>query len=238
MPLLDHFRPPLTEEFYWQSFHSAWAVAIMQRLNLEWLPRDRYRAQTQVRIGSHIEIDVATLERGGAPPAAGEGAVAVATWSPPAAPWRMPAEYPDDIEVYVSEAGERWPVAAIELVSPRNKDRPESRRAFAAKCLAYLQRGIGLVVVDIVTTRQANMHHELLELLRTGQPRFAGDPELYVVAYHPVRRDGTEEVEMWPATMAVGQPLPTVPLTLQNGPVIPLDLELTYTDARLSNGLD
>ena len=32
---------------------------------------------------------------------------------------------------------------AIELASPGNKDRPETRRAFAAKCASYLARGIG-----------------------------------------------------------------------------------------------
>jgi hypothetical protein len=36
-------------------------------------------------------------------------------------------------------------------VSPANKDRDETRRAFIAKCAAYLQRGIGLIVVDIRT---------------------------------------------------------------------------------------
>ena len=38
-------------------------------------------------------------------------------------------------------------VAAIELVSPGNKDRPEARLAFAAKCVSYLTRGVGLIVV-------------------------------------------------------------------------------------------
>jgi len=54
-------------------------------------------------------------------------------------------------------------VAVIELVSPSNKDRAEARDAFADKYSAYLQRGIGLVVVDVVTTRQANLHDRLIE---------------------------------------------------------------------------
>ena len=45
-------------------------------------------------------------------------------------------------------------VAVVELVSPSNKDRPESRRAFAAKTAAYLQRGVGLIILDIVTGQQ------------------------------------------------------------------------------------
>src|SRR5205085_725706 len=64
----------------------------------------------------------------------------------------MPAVFPDDIEVQVfaTTAGATL-VAAIELVSPGNKDREEARRAFAAKCAGYLTRGVGLVVVDVVT---------------------------------------------------------------------------------------
>ena len=57
-------------------------------------------------------------------------------------------------------------VAAVELVSPRNKDRPESRSAFAAKSAAYLYRGVGLVTLDVVTGRQFNLHNELIDLLR------------------------------------------------------------------------
>ena len=58
------------------------------------------------------------------------------------------------------------------------------------------------------------------------------------MAYHPVRREpGGYQIEMWPSPLAVGQSLPIVPLALQGGPVVPLDLELTYTAARLSSRL-
>ena len=46
----------------------------------------------------------------------------------------MPAVFPDEIEVLViHRSGGPTLVGAIELVSPANKDRPETRRAFAAK---------------------------------------------------------------------------------------------------------
>jgi len=78
----------------------------------------------------------------------------------------MPALFPDEIEVHVfRRSGGTTLVAAIELISPGNKDRAEARRAFAAKCASYLQQGIGLVIVDIVTERQANLHDELNSLL-------------------------------------------------------------------------
>src|SRR4051794_16439477 len=103
MPLLDHFRPPLDDEAFWESFHSAWAVAIMRRLNRHLLPRERYRAQAQFQLGRSIEIDVATLEhaRPEPPRSNGVGGVALATWAPSAAAWHFPATFPDDIEILI-----------------------------------------------------------------------------------------------------------------------------------------
>jgi len=33
MPLLDHFRPPLSRERHWEAFHAAWAGSITDALN-------------------------------------------------------------------------------------------------------------------------------------------------------------------------------------------------------------
>ena len=45
------------------------------------------------------------------------------------------------MRIYDTEYGRRL-VAAIEIVSPSNKDRRESRRAFVAKVAALLQKGV------------------------------------------------------------------------------------------------
>jgi hypothetical protein len=240
MPLLDHFHGPLADARHWESFHGAWAVEMMATLNRSVLPAG-YFAEAQVHLGSQVQVDVASFEQpavsGGDPN--GAGGVAVATWAPPVAAVTMPALFPDDLEVQVFRAGAGATlVAAIELVSPRNKDRPEARRAFAAKCAAYLQRGLGLVVVDVVTQRLANLHDELIQLL--GQPERFGFPRsapLYAVAYHPFRRDDVDQIEFWPFSLAVGQVLPTVPLALRGGPTLALDLEATYTETRLGSRL-
>jgi hypothetical protein len=61
---------------------------------------------------------------------------------------------PDVFEVKVYNVNRaRMLVAVIELISPRNKDRAESRKAFATKCAAYLQAGVSVCLVDVVTTR-------------------------------------------------------------------------------------
>ena len=106
-------------------------------------------------------------------------------------------------------------MAAIELVSPGNKDRPEKRRLFAAKCATYLSRGVGLVVVDVVTSRQGNLHNDLADLLGLDATfRMSASQSIYAVAYRPLQHAGEGRIESWPNALAVDQPLPTVPLSL------------------------
>jgi hypothetical protein len=119
-------------------------------------------------------------------------------------------------------------------VSPGNKDRPETRRAFAAKCAAYLQAGIGLLIVDIVTDRHANMHDELIDLLRQPEQfAFPSDALLYATSYWPHRlKPGDDRIDIWTAALTLGEALPTMPLALRRGPTLPVELEATYTEAR------
>jgi hypothetical protein len=120
-------------------------------------------------------------------------------------------------------------VATIELVSPSNKDRRETRRAFTAKCASYLQQGIGLIVVDIVTERQANLHDELIHLLEQEETfAFRQDTPLYAVAYRPGRRATGDQIEIWPMTLTLGQALPILPLALRGVATVPVDLDTTY----------
>jgi hypothetical protein len=213
VPLLDHFHPPLSGRRHWEGFHGRWAAAISDSLN-ERLPAD-YSAEFQVTLGTRVEVDVAT-------------------WAPPAATATMPAVFPDEFEVRVfSNMTGPHLVAAIELVSPGNKDRDETRRAFAAKCSAYLQHGIGLIVVDIVTSRHANLHDELISLLgHSNGLAFPDSTPLYATAYRPARRQENNIIDVWRESFSVGQLLPTLPLAIRGLGCLPIDLERTYMEAR------
>ena len=214
-----------------------WATVIAGTLDRT-LPR-RFFAEVQTHLGTQVEADVAEFESPPDPedepsPNGPGGGVAVQTYAPPAATMVMPALYPDDLEVQVRDArDDARLVAVIELVSPRNKDRPDARRGFAAKCAAYLQRGIGVVMVDTVTTRQANMHNELVRLLEL-EDRFQmpAEASLAAVAYRPARRGAANEIDVWAVALAIGGTLPVLPLALLRHRAIPLDLEATYTEAR------
>jgi len=234
MVLQDHFRPPLSVRRHWHAFHNAWATYISSDLNQR-LP-EGYFAEANVQFG--IEIDVATFEEG-VPGSTGnafpdddvDASVmgASAGWTIPVPTQTIPiAIITDTVEILVfnRQAGPTL-TGAIELVSPANKDRLAHRDAFVSKCAAYLHQGIGLVVVDVVTDRKANLDDELLARLRA--PGIAPwEAELYAVAYRPVKRAGQPSLDIWQATVAVGGSLPTLPLWLRGNLCLPVDLDATY----------
>jgi hypothetical protein len=91
--------------------------------------------------------------------------------------------------------------------------------------------------VDTVTTRRADLHAAILSLLgvETGAAMPAG---LSAVSYRAVgREEETQELQLWPAPLALGQPLPTLPLWIASDFSVPLDLEASYqaacTDLRI-----
>jgi len=236
MPLLDHFHPPLSIEYHWESFHSKWANELVDELNGKLLPKEFF-AEVCTHSGSRLEIDAATFERQRpATSSAHNGAAGdspMLDWASAAPTMVMPATFTDTFEVQVisTEAGPTL-VAAIELISPANKDRLEHRRAFAVKCASYLSQGISLILVDIVTNRRANLHDEVVRLLPNGDPYlFPASPLLYATAYRSLRQDQAEQTEVWLAPLAVGNALPVLPLGLTCDLSLPIDLETTYVAA-------
>jgi len=224
MSLLDHFHSPWDGRRDWHSFHHAWATYIASDFNAR-LP-DGYFAAPNVQYG--IEIDVAAFEEKGSAPGEwpGDG------WNPPAPSATIPLAVVTDVvevAIFATEGG-RMLAGAVELVSPANKDRPGHRDAFTSKCAAYLQAGVGVVVVDIVTSRRGDLHAELMA--RLFAPGAGSGEGLYSAAYRPVGRDGEVQLDIWRESLAVGESLPVLPLWLKGGPCLPLDLGATHGRTR------
>jgi hypothetical protein len=159
------------------------------------------------------------------------------TYAPPAV-HTIPAIFPDILEIQIADAtNRRRLVAVIEFVSPGNKKEVDERVSFAAKCCAFLRQGIGLAVVDLVTSRTANLHNELMRLMGIQGPSVFPEPTpIYVVSYRPVHRPGQNAIDLWPVPLEVGRALPTVPLPLMGAGLLPLDLEATYETALEQSG--
>jgi hypothetical protein len=199
-----------------------------------------YYAIPNVDLDGPVEIDVAALRDRQAEVGTSSGA-AGALWTPPEAALTVALDFPAlelvEVQVFYDEDDPQLK-AAVELVSPRNKDRPQARRTLAVKCLSYLQAGSNLVVIDMVTSRRANFHAEILRLLELNGPAAWQSPtDLYVVAYRAAAVEQGRQLQAWPTALAVGEALPRVPLWLGVDICVPLDLETTYqttcTDLRI-----
>jgi hypothetical protein len=210
-------------------------MVIVQQLRKQ-LPAG-YVAGPHVHVGAHVEIDVATYEKEEPRDFGtnGEGGVATAVWAPATPSVAVETELPDfdEYEVRVYDvASDRRLVAAIEIVSPANKDRPEHRNAFVGKCAALLQNGVAVSIVDLVTTRQSNLYAELMAFIGQSDPTLGADPpSIYAASCRWVQGDKRARLETWSHVLTVGQPLPTLPLWLSESRVVPLDLEASYEKA-------
>lgn len=241
MPLLDHFHGQTEIDLPWPMITQSWAITLVHWLHAT-LPRDRFRAYSDIRMGSQVEADIAEYRTEEPPGHSSNGTVATlpAVAAAPPAVLTVPAVFTDEAEIEIRErrAG-RALVGVIELVSAANKDRAAKREAFVAKAVALLRRGIGVVIVDVVTERHANLHNELMEAIGGDDPQLMPDKPIYVSGYRPVHRQESNEneIEVWPYVATVGQPVPAVPLGLRGGPTVLLDLEATYTSAIAAIGL-
>ena len=234
MPLRDHFRPPLDNLTSWEGFHGGWPMVIVQQLRRQ-LPAG-YVAEPRVHSGSQGEIDDAAFEKdepvSHSATSEENGGVATAVWTRPRPSVDVETTLPDydeyEVRIYDAKRG-RHLVAAIEIVSPANKDRPEHRNVFIAKCAALLQKGGAVSIVDLVTVRRFNLYVELLAFLGHGDPTLGPEPpDLYAASCRWVKKGKRTLLQAWSHGLALGQPLPTLPLWLREDLVVPLDLERSY----------
>lgn len=237
MPLRDHFRPPVETKHSWDALHAMWPAVIVQQL-FPILP-EGFVAAPGVHLGMSFEIDVSTHRQDEPAPldnaTNGDGGVAVATWAPPQPTVTLECELPDqdEYEVRIYDARyRRRLVAAIEIVSPSNKDRPESRRAFVAKVAALLQRDVCVSLVDLVTIRHFNLYADLLDLIDRTDPKLGSEPPaLYAITVRGRKRIRKRPLlDAWFYPMSFGQALPTLPIWLDVDLGVSLNLETSYEE--------
>jgi hypothetical protein len=233
MPLRNHFANP--DHPTWDRVHGGWPMLMVMQL-FQILP-PRYRAAPTVHPGQRIEIDVGTFDR---EPDFGpsqessltSGSAAVLSPPQPTVIFETDPLDPDQYEVRIYDTidGSERLVAAIELVSPSNKDRPSTRQDFVAKCAGLIQHEVCVSIIDLVTPRRFNLYADLLEHLGHTTPILPTDSYLYAATIH--RRNGSRKWRLhnWAYELQIGQPLPSLPIWLNERDGIMLDLETTYED--------
>jgi Protein of unknown function (DUF4058) len=122
-------------------------------------------------------------------------------------------------------------IAAIELISPRNKDRPDSRVTYLSRYLAYLHESVHLLLVDVHRRPIGFSFSDQIaaELSIDQQPM----PAPLAVSYRvgDPAATGGRFLAIWRRAMTEGATLPTLPLALDMDTMIPVNLELTYNAA-------
>jgi hypothetical protein len=230
MPLHDW-----TERGGWDGMHHLWITEL-----LRWVkPRlpEGYRAYIGtaplLAVGASRERpDVAVREWHSAPQAQSE--------QPDGSAAPEATDFEPDIEVAVAaidpgtalfvESHGRL-VAAVELVSPRNKDRPVARSAYLSRYLGYLLEGAHLLLVDV--------HRRPLDFsfadgiaaeLQIEQPVC---PPPFAIGYRvgEAAAEGGHLLAIWRRPLTVGEPLPAIPLPLTVETGVSVDLEQTYLRA-------
>src|SRR4051794_15705792 len=111
MPLLDHFHKPDSRRLPWTTMALAWGVSLMGWLNRH-LPREEFRAETNFRLGSHVEANVAEFRELDVPPAGGRNGAVMTAEAPPAV-LTLDAFFPDDLEVAIREEHDRAQVVGV-----------------------------------------------------------------------------------------------------------------------------
>ncbi len=235
MPLRDHFRSPLDDVHSWDELHGMWPAMIVREL-IEVLP-EPYFAAPGVHLGTLYEIDVGTYHD--APPESsgsqiGKAETAVATYAPPMPTLtfepRLPHQDVYEVRIYDSRRNRRL-VAAIEIVSPSNKDRPETRGTFVSKVAALLKHDICVSIVDVVSTSDFNLYAELMSFLESTDPALHDEPPpIYAITARTRYESHRRMIDSWYHPLAIGQPLPTLPVWLNETRAISLELESSYEE--------
>jgi len=215
-----------------------WPASIVQHLRKVLPPG--YVAEPRVHLGTLMEIDIGALEEDdaaglGVSSGNGNGGVATAMWAVAepvvAVDTDPPDEYVYEVRIFDVER-ERQLVAAIKLVTPANKDRPESREAFVNKCAALLRKGVAVSIVDLVTIRRFNLYAQLMQLVRHPDPTMSlNEPPIYAASCRWPTNGSRARLEAWSHALVVGKPLPTLPLWLSRELAVSLNVDQSYEQA-------
>jgi hypothetical protein len=225
MPMHDWTR---VQAGTYHNFHLLWIGNLTNRLNAGLLPPDFFAMAEQI-IG-RPETDVVTLQTRSKSPDGRTGG-AVATPARPKTRFVMPIGR--DADRYARKAnrivirhelGEI--VAVIELVSPGNKDRKRALQSFVEKAVDLLQQQVNLLIIDPFPPGPHDPHgvHGAIWAEFTDEPfELPPDKSLTLAAYQvePVRTSYVEPI-------AVGDPLPDMPLFLEGEHYVSVPLEETY----------
>jgi hypothetical protein len=119
-------------------------------------------------------------------------------------------------------------VAALELVSPRNKDRPVARAGYLARYVSYLVEGVHLLLADVHRRPIGfSFPDRIAEELQIRQPTCPPPSAVSYRVGEPAPAGG-RFLAIWRRPMNPGEVLPIATLPLSIEAAVAVDLEQTY----------
>jgi Protein of unknown function (DUF4058) len=129
-------------------------------------------------------------------------------------------------------------VAAVELVSPRNQDRPAARDAYLARYLCYVLESVYLLLVNVhrrpIGFSFPDRIAEELSIVRESLRA----PSAVSYRIGEPAATGGRYLAIWPRALSPGTSLPTLPLPLGINSSVTVDLERTYSAAAVDAYLE
>lgn len=222
MPIHDWTR---VDAGVFHHFHGFYIAAMCRALNHGGLPPDHYAMAEQ--IAGPGTPDVLALKVP-SEQADDEGGVALAV-APPKV-WREEEVYTRRTkQVTVRRTGGDEVVAVIEVVSPGNKNSRHGIRSFVSKAVEYLNSFVHLLIVDLLPPGPRDpqgIHPEIWGEYTDTRFELPADRRLTLVSYL-----SDERKRAFVEPVAVGSPLPEMPLFLSPDRYINVPLDRTYTEA-------
>lgn len=119
-------------------------------------------------------------------------------------------------------------VAVFELISPRNKDRDEARETTVDRVVGYLMLGVHVTFVDVhPQPAEYSLADAVASRLKIQQPHVGVLQSMAYAVSGPLE-EGGRNLSIRRVLLAVGQPLPAIPLALTTSKAITIELEKTY----------
>jgi hypothetical protein len=232
MPIHDWTR---VDAGIFHDFHHSWIEEIKRCLNRGLLPPEYYALAEQV--AGKLGPDVLTLRRPVSGSLSVESAPASGGIAVAAAPPKVRFHARTEVDLYARKAkavvirhrSHHQVIAMVEIVSPGNKSSQTELSAFVRKAEQALLAGIHLLIVDLFPPGPRDpqgLHRAIWGEGREGDFALPDDQPLTCVSYV-----GYPCVEVFLEPVAVGDPLPEMPLFLTPEVYVPLPLDSTYRSA-------
>ena len=232
MPLHDW-----SDDSGWHIVHHCWITELLRWIKQR-LPAG-YRAFIGTAPGLAVEVpgnpDVGVSN---GPPRHGSPSAPVDPGSVPEEEYLRPEEevlvataITDRVPfVFVERKG--WMVAAVEVISPANKERPAERASSVTRYAAYLLNCVNLMVIDLLP-RPRNFSFADAIAAELNLPDQRPLPTPFAISYliGTQATDHGRHLGIWRRRLEVGTPLPAISLPLNVREEVQIDLEATYMRA-------